>query len=202
MDILDIANFIKWDYAQNTAPTWAYGSVQTSLLQRPHEALVIFRGTEGLTGVDGWLDWARNLRSMPWYDADLQGWAAAGFLKGVRHCLAADDHAMARSLTRMSSRRKLYFGGHSKGGAEIIICAALCAARGLCVPDVLAVFGSARPGHFKLPPSITTLALRNRRDPVPYVAPWQGAVIEPTWVGPAGRLTPDVHGIDEYIKHI
>ncbi len=196
----EVAAFIAHDY-RGLPAVWQYGSVQANVSHWLHnnEALIIFRGTES-DGWDVWLDWLRNFRAMPWKDPDI-GWAAAGFLKGVRGVLEADNARMSSDIVDMAQEGvSIHFGGHSKGGAEAAICAALCAARGLCVPASLTVFGSARPGRMSLPDGIPVTNLRYRGDPVPFVAPWNRHVVPLRRVGGEGRPSVKDHRIRNYQK--
>ena len=196
-----VAAFIKRDY-EGLDPQWVYGSVQANILQWGKEALIIFRGTES-DGWDVWLDWFRNLRAYPLYDKELRARAAAGYLKGVKGCLKAKganglqmQHALAE-LARTG--HKIHFGGHSKGGGEAAVCAALCVARDVCKPASLTTFGSARPGRFKLPCYCLVNNYRYRGDPVPFVAPWNRHVSKIIQLGGTGKPSVKDHKITHYI---
>ena len=96
-----------------------------------------FRGTE-----HDYRDILTDLRGVPWPDPWL-GWCHSGFLKGVRAVWPRLSRALARETA------PVWFCGHSKGGAEATISAALTTML-IGAPAGLATFGAPRVGFARL----------------------------------------------------
>lgn len=92
-----------------------------------------FRGTT----FDG-IDIIRDIRALPRWSGEIQGWAHRGFLKGVR--------AIWPLLPiGVPGGKPIALTGHSKGGAEAILCGAFMVGCG--VPPVnITTFGAPRVG--------------------------------------------------------
>ena len=126
--------------AYDEPPTFSAGGVEALMVEVGRDVVFAFRGTE----LDG-RDILRDLRGAPWRDREL-GWCHAGFLKGVRAVWPELRKALA-------PRGAVTFTGHSKGGAEATIAAAL-AMRAFgpasVFPLALVTFGSPRAGFASL----------------------------------------------------
>ena len=104
------------------------------------------------------VDWVTNLRMAPWYD-DHCGWCHAGFVKSARD-LALD----IAELKYKFNGKKIYFTGHSQGGAVAVLAAQICVERwGMDVEKVV-VFGCPKPFVFGRPDY--------KFNVVSYVMPW------------------------------
>lgn len=111
--------------------TYAAGGVEALAVVRGGTLFAAFRGTER----DG-RDILRDLRALPWWDRRL-GWCHAGFLKGVRRIWPALVVALG------AHEGPVVFTGHSKGGAEATVAAAMMTLAGKR-PAALVTFGSPR----------------------------------------------------------
>jgi hypothetical protein len=111
--------------------TWRFGN-GVEVLWRGGDgfAALAFRGTEDLE------DALRDARGLPWPDRRL-GFCHAGFLKGVREVWPL--------LAPTALAQPVFFTGHSKGGAEATLAAALTVVAGGRVAG-LVTFGSPRVG--------------------------------------------------------
>lgn len=98
-----------------------------------------FRGTE-----KNGSDILSDARGFPWHDS-LIGWCHKGFLIGVRHIWPI----LARRMDTYENSSRFWFCGHSKGGAEATIVAAMAVMRTYPVEN-LTTFGSPRPGFAQL----------------------------------------------------
>ena len=128
--------------AYDEPPTFSAGGVEVLQVEVGRDVVFAFRGTE----LDG-RDILRDLRGAPWCDREL-GWCHAGFLKGVRAVWPALERALAPG-----PRGAVTFTGHSKGGAEATIAAALAIRTfgpASVFPLALVTFGSPRTGFAPL----------------------------------------------------
>lgn len=98
---------------------------------------VAFRGTE-----KNHEDILTDIRFLPWWDKDI-GWCHAGFLKSVRD---SNVWPILRKLIIKHPGHRVIFTGHSLGGAQATIAAALMA-RTIHSPRALVTFGSPRVGR-------------------------------------------------------
>ncbi len=148
--------------AYDEPPTLAARGVEVLLEENDTGVAVAFRGT-----TRNYRDILADLRGAPWWDRDL-GWCHSGFVKGVR----ALWPALRVRLAAYPDDTPLRFTGHSKGGAEATIAAALTAVH-LRPPAALVTFGSPRAGfalghHLA---AVASLRLVNGADAVPR-HPW------------------------------
>ncbi len=184
MDALTIAKLIENDY--NAPPQYTEWGVECSLNVSTDGAVVIFRGTDEPS------DWFKNIWARP--HKTPVGWCHKGFWEGVEAIwpvIFADVFAVSRNYD-------LTIAGHSKGGAEASIFAALAEQRNMPIERVI-TFGAARPGRLK-----TLNAPIDRyvfgADPVPHMPPWLRHPAKP--IKCARRIgfnVPD-HHISNYIK--
>lgn len=119
-------------------------------------------------------DWMRDLEGWPAWHPEL-GFVHAGFLHGE------DD--VFKAIRAVLTAPRAAFTGHSLGGAEARVQAALFATQRLPVAEVH-VFGSPRPAFENLSRIIQKSGMRhvswrNRNDPVPLVPG-----ILPMWTHP------------------
>ena len=111
------------------------GGVEVLMDVRPETVVLAFRGTEK----DG-RDIVRDLRGYPWWARELGCWVHRGFLVGARNVMAEFPWHFERPV---------HLTGHSKGGAEATVVAALMCAAGRR-PRSLVTFGSPRTGSWGL----------------------------------------------------
>ncbi len=126
--------------------------------------ILAFRGTT----FDG-ADILKDLRGYPWYDKRL-GWCHKGFLRGAQ----AIWPILRDVLWDLPPQ---WLTGHSKGGAEATLIAALMIAdKGMRSPAGLVTFGSPRVGRKKLIKIVRAIPMSlryvNGNDPVPS-HPWE-----------------------------
>jgi len=117
-------------YSQYTVRS---GGVECLVAHVGGSTVVAFRGTEF-----NFKDILRDMRGVPWYDSDL-GWCHSGFLKGTRRIWW---------LLKAYMIEPVCFTGHSKGGAEATVAAAIATVAGFRVS--LVTFGSPRVGFSRL----------------------------------------------------
>ena len=89
-----------------------------------------FRGTT----FDG-IDIIRDLRAFPWWSKEIQTFVHKGFLVGVR--------AIWPLLPLGMNTKPIILTGHSKGGAEAILCGAFLCGLGR-PPAMIETFGAPR----------------------------------------------------------
>lgn len=167
----EIAALIQSDYVNASAPgmdsSWCYMSVQASLFMlREGGAVVVVRGTEGPN--TGWhiaADWVRNARGVPWYDSNL-GWVHSGYLKGARGLF----NICFEDVLAVHRQMPVGFAGHSKGGAEASILAALF--NRYFKPSFVVTYGASRPGRLDALNGFDFDRLVHGRDFVPFLPPW------------------------------
>lgn len=181
--------------------------VEVRVTYDDHENLVFaFRGTT----FDG-ADIIKDLRTIPWYSSKLQGWYHKGFLKGAQAIL----RPLANELRKHDSATGIedipyLLTGHSKGGAEATIVAALMTRLGR-PPHALVTFGAPYAGDDSLRcwlKDVDGHRVANRSDPVTGV-PWLLAKLgvfshhrgetQVTSGLNAVRLDPRNHKISRYI---
>ena len=132
----DLVRLCREAYTEE--PTWRAGGAEVRYTVDPlipdgGTHVWSFRGTT----FDG-LDILKDLRACPWRPRALGGlWVHKGFWRGVE--------ALAGETGMPTYWRRLVLTGHSKGGAEATVMAAL-----LCLnhfpPAAVVTFGSPRPG--------------------------------------------------------
>lgn len=164
----DLARRCREAYQER--PTFAAGDTEARLtIEADNVTVVAFRGTT----FDGW-DIIKDLRTAPWWARELGCWCHAGFLKGVRRIWPL----LAGPLAQV--RGPLILTGHSKGGAEAAVCAAMMKKLlrpGLAhgkAPTMLVTFGAPRvgfPGFCKIIRGIPGERYVNGIDIVPSVPP-------------------------------
>ena len=175
--------------AYDEPPTFSAGGVEVLQVEVERDVVFAFRGTE----LDG-RDILRDLRGAPWRDPDL-GWCHAGFVRGVRTLWPDIKAAIIRRHTG-----GVWLTGHSKGGAEATIAAALMVIE-IGRPAGLTTFGSPRVGFAPLGGWLAGADVKRYvrgRDAVP-AHPW------PLWgyrhVGAAIRIgTPQHRWRDHMIE--
>lgn len=120
--------------------TWAEGGVEALLAEHDNGFCVAFRGTQPTSLIDI----IRDIRGLPWYDREL-GWCHSGFLKGIKGGVFQKGIWQQSAFRQFMLRRDapIHLTGHSKGGAEACILAAMMVLRGV-FPASLTLFGAAR----------------------------------------------------------
>lgn len=163
--------------------TWDTGSAEALLVDDGICVYIAFRGSEGL----GDMDWIRNFRAMPWPRRGL-GFVHRGFLKGAERMLEVSFD----EIHKLSHEgRKIVVCGHSKGGGEAVIFAALLALKGHR-PFMVVTFGAPRAGFSKLGDvlaGVKVLQYWHGADIVPHLPP-AGFILRYRHVGeinPIGR---------------
>lgn len=158
MDDLDLAKLASAAY--DPTPTWSGADVFAyATAVDAATTVVAFRGS--LT-ID---DWAHDFDALPKHDPDL-GFCHQGFLDNVRSVAAPIMQAMLG--------RQVIVTGHSKGGAEAQLLAALFVKAGR-PPLQLSTFGAPRIealGNYTVTALLEAVAgvdYRHRDDPVPDV---------------------------------
>lgn len=126
---IDLARLSHRAYGEHSFAT--VGGVEVLMDVREGAVALAFRGTEK----DG-RDIVRDLRGYPWFARELGCWVHRGFLVGARNVMAEFPWHFERPV---------YLAGHSKGGAEATVVAALMCAAGR-PPRSLVTFGSQRVG--------------------------------------------------------
>jgi len=120
-------------------PDFVHGNIEVRIYRIGNAFCFVHRGT------DSNYDALTDLRAIPWHVSELGCWCHSGFAKGVRgwwgnggmfkkllpHIKMAHDNGM-----------DIVFSGHSKGGAEATLEAALCNKLG--IPCRLITFGSPK----------------------------------------------------------
>lgn len=120
--------------AYERTPTWSTGDVEARCTVEDGLVVIAFRGTT----FDGW-DMIWDLRSYPWRAPELGTRVHAGFLKAVRPLWKEQESEF------LKHNDSTVLTGHSKGGAEATVLAALMARTGR-PPRALVTFGSPRVG--------------------------------------------------------
>ncbi len=150
------------------------GGVEVRVEEDDHENLVMsFRGTT----FDG-TDIVKDIRAIPWYSRELGGWYHKGFLGGARAILPVLVDFLAQYDLRdrndkLVERAHYILDGHSKGGAEATIVAALMVRLGR-PPKALVTYGAPYAGDDSLREWLKDIdghRVVNHHDPVPHV-PW------------------------------
>ena len=171
---------LDWAYLQYLAKEckWAYeelhdleaAGVEVRVSEDNYENIVFaFRGTT-FNGADI----IKDLRTVPWYSRELQGWYHKGFLTGARAIVPLIIEELAKHDTgpyRPDIRYILV--GHSKGGAEATIVAALMVGLGR-PPCALVTYGAPYAGDDSLRRWLLDVdghRVVNGADPVA-VVPW------------------------------
>lgn len=111
--------------------SFAAGNVEALYRVKPEWRALAFTGTKF-----NFPDILANLRTVPWWDADL-GWCHAGILKGVR------DYFWPKYWRHILSAEQvpLWVTGHSKGGGAALIFAAMSRTLGAPIAGVV-TFGA------------------------------------------------------------
>jgi hypothetical protein len=140
------------------APTWARGDAFVYGTPTEDGAIVVaFRGSHSIN------DWIHDFEVRPSLDPEL-GWCHAGFLGNVRGVAGQIMHDVVGKRTIVT--------GHSKGGAEAKLFAALLVAAGR-PPAQLTTFGAPRVAAQSndrlaaLLAAVPGMDYRHRVDPVP-----------------------------------
>jgi hypothetical protein len=175
----------------------------------PDELVVVVPGTVSALG------WVRDFEWLPYPDPIL-GRCHGGFL---RNGLALWARVKPRVLLALAAGKSVTYAGHSLGGAEAQICAALHVAFGW-KPPRLVTFGSPRIAlwidrQFRtLLKSVNARLYKRAGDPVPHVPPiwWFGHVrtniilgsvlpgSNPSW--PFDPVNDQNHGIVHYLDDL
>lgn len=121
------------------ATDFAASGCEIRLVEDEDYLLIAFRGTT----FDG-LDILRDLRGIPWTSPSLGFAVHSGFLHGA---IAIYPALKPRLVKEQAAGRRIFLTGHSKGGAEAVLIAALMArSPDLAPPDRLVTFGAPRVG--------------------------------------------------------
>ena len=146
-------------------PTFEANGVEVTVTEDNHGNIVFtFRGTT----FDG-TDIIKDLRTVPWYSKELRGWYHKGFLYGARAILPL----ILKLLDQYDYDPPYLLVGHSKGGAEATIVAALMSRLGR-PPQALVTYGAPYAGDDSLRRWLMDVDGRrvvNHHDPVVAV-PW------------------------------
>ena len=128
--------------------TYSAQSVECLWVEKPDYAIMAFRGT----ALDGTAldteDFVCFLRAIPWWDYRL-GFVHAGFLTGLRGTILRQGIWPKIKNVLLGCQVPVFLTGHSKGGAEAVVCAAMMAVSGR-PPDGLVTFGAPRAGFTHL----------------------------------------------------
>jgi len=135
-------------------------------------------------GSDETEDWIRNIRTMPWWSSELGCFCHAGFYKSARK-------AYPKVSRILSGARNIVVCGHSKGGAEATILAAMLRVVGYRVSELI-TFGSPRCGFGGLADrlgDVKMIRYVNGGDPVPALPPAFPLILRYRHVCEETRLT-------------
>lgn len=117
------------------AVDYSVSGCEISYEERGEDILIAFRGTT----FDG-VDIIRDLRGLPRPSSDIGGLAHSGFLHGA---VPLYKRLRAEVMLQQVNNRRIILTGHSKGGAEAVIFAALMC-KDNSPPDGLVTFGAPR----------------------------------------------------------
>jgi len=168
--------------------TYKAGGTEVLVVDRGPLTVFAFRGTT----FDG-ADIVKDLMAYPWWASEVGTFVHRGFLKGVRA-------VWSELPIGIPGNKPIVLCGHSKGGAEAILCGAFMVGCGV-PPALIETFGAPRVG-FNLGKTLKGIpGSRNRLgiDIVPTIPP----VIIPSWMSPY-RHDQDLTGykvVDEDLFH-
>lgn len=138
-DLSDTDPFEVQSFTETTAFPY---DTEAAVLSNKRLVLVVFRGTEGLTG---WKDWITNGKHLM-LDCP-QDWGAVKAHKGFYNALSTIYQGVRSEVrSRRTNNQKVFLTGHSLGGALATLCAYRFQKVGGVPVSGVYVFGSPRVG--------------------------------------------------------
>lgn len=186
----DVALVAAAEASYDRPVTWERGDCRAILGELDGgRHVVAFPGSENL------LDWITDIEAVPVLDPAL-GWCHRGFL--------ADARGIAYQITHDLMGCKVVVTGHSKGGADGLVFAALARLAGLDIEAVV-TFGAPCAGFDQLRRHLADIPIRqyrNGHDPVPGLLPaaagWRHAREPLVAIGTPAPLAVEDHLVAAY----
>lgn len=173
-------------YVNGALPTWNTGDVHVFLTRTALAWIIAFKGSVSLQ------DWFDDFKALPRASTTdpAIGDVHTGFLDDVSEIY----HDLSGEVQEHLGDAKLYVTGHSKGGAEAQVCAALLLSEGFRV-DCLTTFGAPRVGGLgRILEALDSPSMgsdyRYGMDPVPEVPIWMPHPRQVSHIGPLKTSAP------------